>query len=91
VARGFLQRYGVDYNEVFSPLTRLETIRLVVALDSSKKLSLLHLDVNSAFLNGPLEKDVSITQPSGFEVKGKEQMVYKLHKDFYGLKQARIA
>jgi len=88
VARGFLHRYGVDYNEVFAPVARLETIRLVVALASSKNFSLSHLDVKSAFLNGPLEEDVYVTQPLGFEVKGKERMVYKLHKALYDLKQA---
>jgi len=87
VARGFLHRYGVDYNEVFAPIARLETIRLVVALASSKSWSLSHLDVKSAFLNGPLEEDMYVTQPPGFEVSGKEHMVYKLHKTLYGLKQ----
>jgi hypothetical protein len=88
VARGFLQKYGVDYNEVFALVARLETVRLVVALASSKKWSLFHLDVKFAFLNGSLEEDVYITQPPLFEVKRKEQMVYKLHKALYGLKQA---
>ena len=62
VARVFLQRYGVDYNEVFALVARLETEGLVVALASSKNWSLFHLDVNFAFLNGPLE-DVYVTQP----------------------------
>jgi len=88
VARGFLQRYGVDYSEVFSPVARLETVRFVVALASSKNWSLSHLDVKSTFLNGPLEEDVYVTQPPGFEVNGKEQMMYKLHKALYGFKQA---
>jgi hypothetical protein len=88
VARGFMQRYVVDYNEVFAPVARLETVRLVVELASSKKLSLFHLYVKSTFLNRPLEENVYVTQPPGFEVKGKEHMVYKLHKALYGLKQA---
>ena len=78
----------MDYNEVFASVARLETIRLVVALASSKNWSLSHLDVKYAFLNGPLEEDVYVTQPPGFEVSGKEHMVYKLHKALYGLKQA---
>jgi len=61
VARGFLQRYGVDYNEVFALVASLETIRLVVALASSKSWSLSHLDVKFAFLGGPLEEDMYVT------------------------------
>ena len=57
VARGFLQRYGVDYNEVFAPIARLEIVRLVVALSSNKKWSLFYLDVKFAFLNGQLEEE----------------------------------
>jgi len=78
VARSFIQRYGVDYNEVFAPVTRLETIGLVVALASSKNWSLSHIDVKFASLNGPLEEDVYVTQPPRFEVTWKKQMVYKL-------------
>jgi hypothetical protein len=73
---------------VFALVARLETIRLVVALTCNKSWLLSHLDVKSAFLDGPLEEDVYVTKPPGFEVKRKEHMVYKLHKALYGLKQA---
>ena len=63
VARGFLQKHGLDYNEVFAPVARLETIRLIVATASNRNQSLYQLDVKSAFLNGPLEEEVYITQP----------------------------
>ncbi|WJX50083.1 hypothetical protein P8452_36436 [Trifolium repens] len=88
VAKGFLQRQGLDYDEVFSPVARHETIRLVIALACSRRWPLFHLDVKSAFLNGPLKEDVYVKQPPGFELKGKEDKVFKLHKALYGLKQA---
>lgn len=88
VAIGFLEKHEIDYDEVFSPVVRIETIILVVALTSSKDWSLYHLDVKSAFLNGPLEETVYVTQCLGFVTKGKDQTVYKLHKTLYGLKQA---
>lgn len=88
VARGFLQKPGLDYSEVFAPVARHETIRLVVALACGRNWFLSHLDVKSAFLNGPLEEEVYVTQPPGFEVKHKERKVYRLHKALYGLKQA---
>ncbi|WJX39045.1 hypothetical protein P8452_26635 [Trifolium repens] len=88
VAKGFLQKQGLDYDEVFSPVARHETIRLVIALACSRKWPLFHLDVKSAFLNGPLEEDVYVKQSPGFELKGKERKVLKLNKALYGLKQA---
>jgi hypothetical protein len=88
VARGFLQKQGIDYNEVFAPVARHETIRLVVALANMKNWPMYHLNVKSAFLNGPLEETVYVTQPPGFEITGRENLVYKLHKALYGLKQA---
>ncbi|MCH80525.1 copia-type polyprotein [Trifolium medium] len=88
VARGFLQKEGIDYSEVFEPVARHETIRLVVALANLRDWPLYHLDVKSAFLNGPLEETVYVNQPPGFEISGKERMVYKLYKALYGLKQA---
>lgn len=88
VARGFLQKQGVDYTEIFAPVARHETVRVIVSLASNKGWSLTHLDVKSAFLNGALEETVFVTQPPGFELEGKEEMVYKLNKALYGLKQA---
>ncbi|CAJ2637099.1 unnamed protein product [Trifolium pratense] len=88
VARGFLQREGLDYSEVFSPVARIETVRLVVAIANANSWPMYHLDVKSAFLNGPLEEVVFVTQPPGFMITGKENMVYRLKKALYGLKQA---
>ncbi|MCH87967.1 reverse transcriptase, partial [Trifolium medium] len=84
----YLNPGGIDYYEAFSPVARHETIRLVIALACSKSWSIYHLDVKSAFLNGPLVEIVYITQPLGFVIQGKEDRVYKLHKALYGLKEA---
>jgi hypothetical protein len=88
VARGFLRREGIDFTEVFATVTRLETIRLVTALASFNGWPMLQLDIKFAFLNGPLEEEVFVTQPPGFSLEVGKQMVYKLIKALYGLKQA---
>jgi transposase InsO family protein len=88
VARGFLQRHGVDYEEVFAPVARLETVRVVVAHASMQRWKIHQLDVKSAFLNGELEEEVYVEQPAGFVKQGSENKVLKLRKALYGLKQA---
>jgi len=88
VAKGFLQRACLDYSEVYAPVARIETMRLVLALACKRNWSAFHLDVKSAFLNGPIDEDVFVTQPPDFVIKEKEYMVYRLHKALYGLKQA---
>lgn len=88
VAKGYAQWQGVDFDEVFAPVTRLETVRLLLALTSKNGWVVDHLDVKSAFLNGELEETVYVTQPEGFIKEGKEQMVYRLVKALYGLRQA---
>ncbi|KAJ4723526.1 Retrovirus-related Pol polyprotein from transposon TNT 1-94 [Melia azedarach] len=88
VAKGYSQRAGIDYDEVFAPVARLETIRLIISLAAQNKWKIHQMDVKSAFLNGVLEEEVYIQQPIGFEVKGQEDKVLKLIKTLYGLKQA---
>ena len=88
VVKGYAQEYGVDYTEVFAPVARMETIRLVVALAAQKGWPIYQLDVKSAFLHGELDETVYVDQPCGYEQKGEEHKVYKLKKAFYGLKQA---
>ena len=88
VARGFDQRYGIDYDETFSPVARFESIRMIMALSVQLDLHLHHMDVASAFLNGELKEDVYMTQPEGYIVKGNESLVCKLNRSIYGLKQA---
>lgn len=88
VAKGYVQKKGIDFDEVFAPVARLETIRALLALAASGGWKVHHLDVKSAFLNGFLQEEVYVTQPTGFVIEGKENMVYRLNKALYGLRQA---
>lgn len=88
VAKGYVQEKGVDFDEVFAPVTRLETVRLLLALAAKNSWEVHHLDVKTAFLNGVISEEVYVAQPEGFEKKGKEKQVYRLIKALYGLRQA---
>ncbi|CAL1356411.1 unnamed protein product [Linum trigynum] len=88
VARGFSQREGVDYNDIFSPVVRHTSIRVLLVIVAHCDLELEQLDVKTAFLHGELEEEIYMTQPEGFEVPGKEDYVCKLKKSLYGLKQS---
>ncbi|GAU31479.1 hypothetical protein TSUD_386430 [Trifolium subterraneum] len=88
VVKGFLQKEGINFNEVFAHVARMETIRLVTALAHHNNWSMHQMDVKCAFLNGPLDEEVYVVQPPGFISKEDEFKVYKLHKALYGLKQA---
>ncbi|KAL8104724.1 hypothetical protein AgCh_028795 [Apium graveolens] len=88
VSKGYVQKKGVDFEEVFTPVTRLETVRLLLALAARNGWEVHYLDVKSAFMNGELEETVYLSQPEGFVVEGKTHLVYQLIKAFYGLRQA---
>lgn len=88
VARGYGQEFGVDYVEVYAPVARMDTIRLMIALAAQKGWNIYQMDVKSAFLHGTLEENVFVQQPQGYVVKDNEHKVYKLQKALYGLKQA---
>jgi len=88
VAHGFVQREGIDFEEVFAPVARMESIRLLLAMAAAKDWRIHHLDVKSMFLNGELAETVFIKQALGFAVKGAEHKVLKLRKALYGLRQA---
>ncbi|GKC56678.1 retrovirus-related pol polyprotein from transposon TNT 1-94, partial [Tanacetum coccineum] len=88
VAKGYTQKEGVDYKETFSPVSRKDSLRIVMALVAHFDLELHQMDVKTAFLNGDLHEDVYMAQPQGFKSKGQEHLVCKLKKSIYGLKQA---
>ncbi|KAL9260160.1 Retrovirus-related Pol polyprotein from transposon TNT 1-94-like protein [Drosera capensis] len=88
VAKGYVQRQGIDFVEVFAPVAKLDTVRVMLALATNRSWEVHHMDVKSAFLNGELEEEVYVTQPEGFEVKDQKHMVYRLSKALYGLRQA---
>ncbi|KAD3640580.1 hypothetical protein E3N88_29803 [Mikania micrantha] len=88
VVKGYVQEHGVDFDEVFAPVTRLVTVRLMLAIAAREGWPVHHLDVKSAFLYGELKETIFVLQLEGFVQKGKENMVYKLSKALYGLCQA---
>lgn len=87
VAKGYSQQYGIDYNEVFAPVARWDTIRTILSIAACKGWNVYQLDVKSAFLHGELIEDVYIEQPMGYQ-RGDNNSVYKQKKALYGLKQA---
>jgi hypothetical protein len=88
VAKGYAQKEGIDFEETFAPVAKLNTIRVLVALAIAHNWKIHQLDVKSTFLNGELKEEVYLEQPEGFVQKGQEQLVCKLKKAIYGLKQA---
>ncbi|KAF0931465.1 hypothetical protein E2562_004588 [Oryza meyeriana var. granulata] len=88
VAKGYVQQPGVDFDEVFAPVARIESVRLLLALAAQEGWPVHHMDVKSAFLNGELIEEVYVRQPPGFTVAGHEDKVLRLDKALYGLRQA---
>jgi len=88
VAKGYNQIEGIDFEETFAPVARLEAIRVLLAFACYKGFKLFQMDVKSAFLNGEIKEDVFVEQPPGFESSQFPNHVFKLKKALYGLKQA---
>nr|GEX30193.1 retrovirus-related Pol polyprotein from transposon TNT 1-94 [Tanacetum cinerariifolium] len=88
VARGYRQEKGIDFEESFAPVARLEAIRIFLAYAAHKNMVIYQMDVKTAFLNGNLGEEVYVSQPDGFVDPYNPNHVYKLKKSLYGLKQA---
>lgn len=89
VAKGYNQVMGIDYKETFSPTANLTSVMILIQMAAQYDLELHQMDVKTAYLHAPIDCDVYMEQPEGFEVKSAtgEKLVCKLNKSFYGLKQ----
>jgi hypothetical protein len=88
VAKEYSQKEGINYEDTFAPVAKLNTIRVLIALATKHSWKLHQLDVKSAFLNGDLKEEVYLVQSEGFVKQGHEHLVCRLRKALYGLKQA---
>ena len=88
VAKGYRQRHGIDYEETFSPVAMIKSIRIMLAIAAYFDYEIWQMDVKTAFLNGNLLEDVYMQQPDGFIVPKHANKVCKLIQSIYGLKQA---
>ena len=86
--KGYRQTEGLDYFDTYSLVTRINSIRMVLAIVALKDLEVHQMDVKTAFLNGNLNEEIYMEQPEGFSAPGQEMKVCRLVKSLYGLKQA---
>ena len=86
VVQGYNQEEGIDYDETFVPVARMEAIRILIAFAAFMGFKLYQMDVKSAFLNGYLKEEVFVKQPPGFEDAELPDHVFRLNKELYGLK-----
>ena len=86
MARGFLQKEGIDYEETFAPISRYTSIKSVLTLGVEMKWKIHRMDVKTAFLNGVVEEEAYVEQPLGFETHDRESHVCGLKKSMYSLK-----
>jgi hypothetical protein len=88
VCKGYAHIEGIEFEETFSPVSRMEAICLLLAYAFSKNIKVQYMDVKSSFPNGEIEAEVYIEQPEGFQLSENTNYVCKLKKALYGLKQA---
>ena len=88
VTKGYTQEEGIDYEDTFSPVVKITSARLILAIVTHMDLELYQMDVKTVFLNGELDEKIYMDQPLCFESKGQECKVCKLKRSIYGLKQA---
>ncbi|KAM2605233.1 hypothetical protein TB2_034053 [Malus domestica] len=91
VAKGYKQREGIDYEETFSPVAMIKSIRILLAIAVYHDYEIWQMDMKTAFLNGYLEEELYMTQPEGFVSKSEKTKVCKLQRSIYGLKQASMS
>ena len=85
LTKGYRQKEGLDYFNTYSPVTRITSIRMLIAIAVLHNLDIHQIDVKTAFLNSELNEEIYMEQPKGFIVKGQEHKVCKLVKSLYGL------
>ena len=88
VAKGYTQQQGIDYEETFSSVVKFASIRLILAIVAHMDLKLHQMDIKTVFLNGELNGEIYMEQPTGFIIQGQEHKVCKLNHSIYGLKQS---
>jgi hypothetical protein len=88
IAKGYSQVEGVDFSDIFSPVAKLTSIRVLMSLVATFDLDIEQMDVKTSFLHGDLKEEIYMKQPKGFVVKGKQELVCKLKISLYGLKQS---
>ncbi|GJZ79996.1 retrovirus-related pol polyprotein from transposon TNT 1-94 [Tanacetum coccineum] len=86
VVKGYKQEEGIDFEESFAPIARLEAVRMFVAFAAHKNITIFQMDVKDVFLNGPLKEEVYVSQPVGFVNPDFPDHVYRLKKALYSLK-----
>ena len=90
VAKAYAQKYGIDYEETFSPVVRFSSIRSLLAFAVQNDMMVHQMDVVSAFLHGKLSEEIYMEQPDGYVIAGKVNLMCRLRKSLYGLKQSGI-
>ena len=86
--KGFAQKEGIGFTKIFSPIVKMQSIRIIIGLVATLDLGCEKIDVKKTFLHGDLEEGIYMEHPKGFKEKGKENLVCRLKKSFYGMKQA---
>jgi hypothetical protein len=84
--QGYVHHAGINFDKVFAPVARLESVHMMLALAAHERWEVHHMDMKSAFLNGALKEEVYVQQPLGFVITGAEQRVLRLHKALYELR-----
>jgi len=86
VAKGYSEVPGIDFGDIFSPVAKVTSTRLLLSVVAAFDFEVEQMDVKTTFLHGDLGEEIYMKQPEGFAVKGKKELVCKLKKSLYGLK-----